>query len=302
MASRDAGNVLRPVAYLVGAVSDAQQQDAFHLAVASRQEMEETLYLLNSLPCLHDFVKEVSRRTRYKRVGVLQTVSAVLGRINVNTHRKKSGAERAPPQQHQQTAAVAEAAKLPVSKRTLQVTQRILSDLVVFATGTRRGDPFDPSLVRCVAAAVCVWCSVHAHAGCRVCVCACCCVQVALPRRQQLLREHNLAGLLVKVLTVCFRPWGGLVPMEAGKDIPLDVVLVCRLCYVLLLYMFKVTCARVHGIELVAVTVVQLSHTPLLALTHRTTRRTKPTPSASWTFSSPRSAWTWAQSDASRRC
>ena len=170
MASRDAGNVLRPVAYLVGAVSDAQQQDAFHLAVASRQEMEETLYLLNSLPCLHDFVKEVSRRTRYKRVGVLQTVSAVLGRINVNTHRKKSGAERAPPQQHQQTAAVTEAAKLPVSKRTLQVTQRILSDLVVFATGTRRGDPFDPSLVRCEAAAVCVWCSVHAHAGCRVCV------------------------------------------------------------------------------------------------------------------------------------
>lgn len=31
-----------------------------------------------------------------------------------------------------------------------QVTQRILSELVVFATGSRRADPFDPTLVRCL--------------------------------------------------------------------------------------------------------------------------------------------------------
>lgn len=61
-----------------------------------------------------------------------------------------------------------------------------------------------------------------------------------IPSRQQLLREHNVAGLLVSVLTVCFQPWGGVLQMDKANNVPLDIVLVCRLCYVLLLYMFKV--------------------------------------------------------------
>ena len=92
---------------------------------------------------------------------------------------------------------------LPIPQATVDMAKRVLADLVSFVTDAR-ADPFGE-------------------------------LPKPSPRRQRLMREHNTAALLVRVLTCSFEPWGGPVSLDAMHP---DLIVLCRLAYRVLLVSF----------------------------------------------------------------
>lgn len=203
----------RELTFLLSGVHREDEQDAFQIVVASKGEIEETLFLLAALPSLWHYIRMVRKRAAkgksFKPAGVV--VSSALSMMHSASQRslieREDFRQRSmSPTDTDREKAARSMLPLPATQMVVRQAIDVLRDLILFVVGRPPGsDPFELS-------------------------------RAPIRRRQRLLRESNVAAMLVAVLTSPFRRWGGRLEMSPMHPM---LELLCRLTYQLVLLMFK---------------------------------------------------------------